>query len=120
MAIPLPVRIKRVYAPRADSDGNRILVDRLWPRGLARDTAALTSWCKDIAPSTELRRWFGHDRQRWAEFNRRYREELESNPVGVGKLAALLHQGPGTLLYAARDEEHNHAIVLASYMAQHR
>ena len=120
MAIPPPIRIKRVYALPAESDGSRILVDRLWPRGLGRDTAALTSWCKNIAPSTELRKWFGHDPQLWAEFNSRYRKELDSNSVAVGELATLLHEGTATLLYGARDEQHNHAIVLADYMAKHR
>jgi uncharacterized protein YeaO (DUF488 family) len=120
MTIAQFVRIKRVYAPPAKMDGSRILVDRLWPRGLRRETAALTSWFKDIAPSTELRRWFGHDPQRWAEFNRRYRQELEANPVAVAELATLLHRGPSTLLYAAQDEQHNHAVVLADYMAEHR
>lgn len=73
-----------------------------------------------IAPSTELRRWFGHDPQRWAEFNRRYRQELEVNPVAVAELATLLHRGPSTLLYAARDEQHTLALVLAGFMAEHR
>ena len=120
MAIPPPVRIKRVYAPPAESDGSRILVDRLWPRGLGRDTAALTSWCKSIAPSTELHKWFGHDPKRWAEFNRRYCQELDANGAAVTELASLLDRGPGILLYAAHDEQHNHAIVLADYMAKHR
>ncbi len=106
--------------PSAKMDGSRILVDRLWPRGLRRETAALTSWFKDVAPSTELRRWFGHDPQRWAEFNRRYRKELEVNPVAVAELTTLLNRGHSTLLYAARDEQHTPALVLAGFMAEHR
>lgn len=115
-----PVRIKRVYAQPAQEDGARILVDRLWPRGLRREAAALTSWLKDIAPSPELRRWFGHDPQRWTDFSARYRQELEANPIAVAQLAELLGRGAATLLYAARDEQHNHARVLADYMDQHR
>jgi uncharacterized protein YeaO (DUF488 family) len=120
VTIVQPIRIKRAYDPLVKQDGNRILVDRLWPRGLRRDAAVLTSWFKNIAPSTELRKWFRHDPELWADFNRRYREELDANPVAVAELAKLLSSGPSTLLYAARDEQHNHAIVLANYMAKHR
>ncbi|MDE1918406.1 MAG: DUF488 domain-containing protein [Sphingomonadales bacterium] len=119
MPLAQPIRIKRAYAPPAKEDGSRILVDRLWPRGLRREAAALTLWLKDIAPSPELRRWFNHDPKRWADFSARYRQELDANPVAVAQLAALLHGGVATLLYAARDEQHNHALVLAAYLAEH-
>ncbi|MTJ81315.1 MAG: DUF488 domain-containing protein [Telmatospirillum sp.] len=111
------IRIKRVYDPPVPDDGARILVDRLWPRGLGRDSAALTLWLQDVAPSAALRRWFGHDPGRWEEFRDRYRRELESNASAVGRLAAFLRDGPVTLLFAARDERHNHARVLAEFMA---
>ncbi len=110
------VKHKRVYEPPAADDGMRILVDRLWPRGLSKEAAALTLWLKEIAPSTDLRKWFGHDPTRWLEFQRRYYVELNSNPAAVERLRDLLRKGPATLLYAARDEEHNDAVVLAAYI----
>ncbi|MDE2329692.1 MAG: DUF488 domain-containing protein [Bradyrhizobium sp.] len=108
------LRIKRVYEPPAPDDGVRILVDRLWPRGLRKDAAALDYWCKDIAPSPELRKWFDHREDRFDEFKQRYRLELKSNPA----LAEFrkLTKGRATLLYAAHDEKINHAVVLAEYM----
>ncbi len=108
------LRIKRVYERPSPDDGVRILVDRLWPRGLRKDAAALDHWCKDIAPSPELRKWFDHREDRFDEFKQRYRLELKSNPA----LAEFrkLAKGKATLLYAARDEKVNHAIVLADYM----
>ena len=107
----MPFQIKRVYEPAAPSDGNRILVDRLWPRGLKKADAKLDQWLKDIAPSTALRTWFGHKPDRFAEFARRYRKELAANPA----LAALRKAGRGktvTLLYAAHDPAINQAAVL--------
>ena len=108
-------RIKRAYAPPAPADGLRVLVDRLWPRGLPRTTAAIDLWLKEIAPSTELRRWFGHDPERWPEFKRRYREELKA-PERAAALARLRdaerQSRVVTLLYAARDDTHNHAVAL--------
>lgn len=109
--------IKRVYLPAAASDGRRILVDRLWPRGLRKSEARIDDWMKQVAPSTELRKWFGHDPDRWVEFQQRYRVELKSNP-DVATLAALVAAQPATLLYAAHDEEHNHALVLAAYIGE--
>lgn len=94
-----------------------MLVDRLWPRGLRRDEAALDDWIKEAAPSADLRQWFAHDPGRFAEFRRRYRLELSANPA-VDKLAELARQGPLTLVYAARDEVHNHARVLAEYIME--
>lgn len=110
------VRIKRVYDPAVAEDGSRVLVDRLWPRGLRKDDAALTLWLKDIAPSPRLREWFGHDPAHWTEFGRRYRAELAHNEVAVAQLLALLSSGRVTLLYGARDPLHNHALVLANYL----
>jgi len=106
------VRLKWVYAPAADDDGARVLVDRLWPRGVSKARAALGSWCKDAAPSTELREWFGHEPARWEAFCERYRAELKHAPEAVEALRALARQGPVTLLFAARDEVHNEAVVL--------
>jgi uncharacterized protein YeaO (DUF488 family) len=111
-----PIRIKRVYDPPHASDGTRVLVDRLWPRGLRKEDAALTCWVKDIAPTRELRQWFGHDPGRYDEFARRYRAELAGNEAAVAQLEGLLRHGPVTLLYAAHDERHNHALVLADYL----
>ena len=106
------VRIKRAYDPPTAEDGLRVLVDRLWPRGLKRDKAKVDLWLRDLAPSAELRRWFGHDAARWTEFQERYRAELAGNAV-LDDLRTLLRQGkPVTLLFAARDTEHNNAVVL--------
>ena len=113
------IRIKRVYDPPESADGARVLVDRLWPRGLRKENAALTLWFKDIAPSPELRKWFGHDPARWQEFSRRYQAELADNVAAVNTMHNLLKQGLVTLLYAAHDTEHNHAIVLAEYLRAH-
>jgi len=113
----MKVALKRVYEPPSPSDGTRILVDRLWPRGLSKDKARVDLWLKEIAPSTELRRWFAHDPAKWAEFQRRYRAELDANPDAVSELKAALADGPATLVYGAKDEAHNDAVVLAAYLA---
>lgn len=110
------VRLKRVYLPAAADDGTRVLVDRLWPRGLSKVRAALASWSKDAAPSTELRQWFGHEPARWEGFCERYRAELKHNPEAVDALRTLARQGPVTLLFAARDEAHNEAVVLREFL----
>lgn len=110
------LRIKRIYEPAAKSDGARILVDRVWPRGITKEDAALTLWLKEIAPSTALRKWFGHDPARWADFQRRYRTELDANSEAVERLDACLRSGTVTLLYGARDTEHNQAVALATYL----
>jgi uncharacterized protein YeaO (DUF488 family) len=107
------IRLKRVYDAPSPDDGVRVIVDRLWPRGLKRDAAKVDVWLKDVAPSTELRRWFGHDPGRWDEFQKRYRAELSKNPEAVATLRDLLKSAKRvTLLFAARDAEHNNAIVL--------
>ena len=108
------LRIKRVYEPQTRSDGRRILVDRLWPRGLSKKTAAVDEWIKDIAPSAKLRRWFGHDPRRWPEFRRRYRHELRAHADLMRALTARASRGNVTLVYGARDEAHNDAVVLAA------
>ena len=114
-----PIRIKRVYEPPDASDGTRVLVDRLWPRGVRKENVGLTCWLKEIAPTSRLREWFGHDPERYGEFARRYRAELAGNKDEVGRLEDLVKQGPVTLLYAAHDEAHNHALVLAEYLCDH-
>ena len=106
------VKLKRAYEPPAAEDGVRVLVDRLWPRGVSKEHAALDLWMKEIAPSTELRKWFGHDPERWEEFCRRYVEELHGNAELVSQLRSLARKGPITLVYSAHDEVHNDAIVL--------
>jgi uncharacterized protein YeaO (DUF488 family) len=113
------LRIKRVYEPAASDDGARILVDRIWPRGVTKSAAALTLWLKDIAPSNSLRKWFGHDPERWVEFGSRYRKELDANGVPVAHLLAFLKEGRVTLLYGAHDAAHNQAVVLADYIEKH-
>jgi len=114
------VRIKRAYEEPAPDDGYRVLVDRLWPRGLKRDGLRLDAWLKDLAPSPELRRWFGHDPTRWQEFRRRYEVEL-SRPEArtlLDELAERARLGPVTLIYAARDEQHNGAVVLRDLLEE--
>ncbi len=107
------VHLKRVYDAPSPEDGLRVLVDRLWPRGLTKDAAGIELWVKDVAPSTALRQWFGHDPARWTEFRKRYRAELAANPRGVATLrGAVKGARPVTLLYGAKDEERNNAVVL--------
>ncbi|MGQ3672289.1 DUF488 domain-containing protein [Xanthobacter sp. TB0136] len=113
------LHVRRVYEPARPEDGARILVDRVWPRGLSKEKAALTLWLKEIAPSTELRKWFGHDPARYATFSERYRAELDGNEDALARLRAYLGKGPVTLLYGAHDEEHNQARVLADYLRRH-
>lgn len=111
----MKVNIKRVYDKPDASDGRRILVDRLWPRGLSKDKAKVDLWMKDVAPSTELRKWFGHDPSKWEEFRVAYNEELKNNPV-VEDLIKEVKKGHTTLVYGAKDTEHNHALVLKAFM----
>src|SRR5262249_3774226 len=106
------IRIKRAYEAPSTRDGARVLVDRLWPRGLRKADADIERWPKEVAPSTELRRWFGHDPDRWREFRRRYRVELKNRADLVQELRAMARERPLTLVYAAHDELHNHALVL--------
>jgi uncharacterized protein YeaO (DUF488 family) len=106
------LRLKRVYEPAARDDGTRVLIDRLWPRGLSKEKAAVDHWMKDIAPSAELRKWFGHDPDRWPEFRRRYMGELREKTALVDQIRDLARKHTVTLLFGAHDEEHNDAVVL--------
>jgi uncharacterized protein YeaO (DUF488 family) len=108
----LRLQLKRAYEAPTSRDGIRVLVDRLWPRGVAKATAAIDHWMKDIAPSTELRRWFGHDPKRWDEFRRRYETELRDKDTQIEELRTLARKHMVTLVFAARDEEYNDAVVL--------
>jgi len=113
----LGVRIRRAYEPRQPDDGRRVLVDRLWPRGLSKHDLEDVIWIRDVAPSADLRKWFGHQPERWVEFRRRYFAELRVNPA-VKMLRDLIAAGPVTLIYGAHDELHNQAVALAEYLGQ--
>ena len=106
------IRLKRAYAQPAPADGKRILIDRLWPRGVTKAAAAIDQWVKDIAPSTALRKWFGHDPARWEEFRSRYTAEIREHSDALRDLRDQAKQGPITLVYSAHDEAHNDAVVL--------
>lgn len=108
----MKINIKRVYEAPAKEDGIRILVDRLWPRGLTKEKASVDVWLKEIAPSTELRKWFSHDPDKWAAFQKRYHKELKENKEQVSLLKEQMKKGTVTLVYGAKDEEHNEALVL--------
>ena len=114
------LRLKRAYEAPAKEDGVRILVDRLWPRGLTKSKAAINHWMKEVAPSAELRKWFGHDPDRWPEFRRRYREELRRHAAVLDEIRELAQQGPVTLVFSARDERHNDAVVLKEALTEGR
>jgi len=106
------IQLKRAYEARSRNDGRRILVDRLWPRGISKAKAGIDEWLKELAPSTELRKWFGHDPERWDEFRRRYAKEIHGQAELLAHLRAIAREGPVTLVYSAHDELHNDAIVL--------
>jgi uncharacterized protein YeaO (DUF488 family) len=110
------VRLKRAYDPATDADGYRVLVDRLWPRGISRERAKLDEWEKELAPSAELREWFGHDPRRFEEFRRRYVEELRRQRPRIAELRRRARSGTLTVVYAARDTEHNDAVVLVDVL----
>jgi uncharacterized protein YeaO (DUF488 family) len=114
------VRLKRAYDPAEPRDGYRVLVDRLWPRGVSKERAHLDEWARELAPSAELRTWFGHDPDRFAEFERRYRAELAAHDEKLDELRRRAREGTLTLVYGARDEEHNDAVVLAELVRVHR
>ena len=116
MSQQLDVRFKRAYEAPARTDGSRYLVDRLWPRGLSKEDAKLKSWLKDIAPSNELRKWFDHDPKRWAEFRRRYLSELKEHRDALRELGEEACKKRITLVYGARDREHNQALVIHQYL----
>ena len=110
------VKLKRAYDTAARSDGHRILVDRIWPRGVAREALRIADWIKDAAPSGDLRRWFGHDPARWPEFKRRYFQELDRHPEALAPLVEKSRAGTVTLVFAAKDAEHNNAVALKEYL----
>jgi uncharacterized protein YeaO (DUF488 family) len=110
------IKLKRAYENHSREDGERILVERLWPRGLTKLKAKIDLWLKDVAPSTELRRWFGHDPEKWNEFRQRYQEELKQKDELIKRLKRKAKAGTITLIYAARDEEHNGALVLKQFL----
>jgi uncharacterized protein YeaO (DUF488 family) len=112
----MTIAIKRVYEPAARADGYRVLVDRLWPRGLKKEDAKIDLWLREAAPSTQLRRWFNHDPARWDAFCRRYRGELHDKADVLAPLNRRARKGRVTLLYSARDEQHNQAVVLSAYL----
>ena len=115
----MKIAIKRIYEKPVPSDGARILVDRLWPRGVSKERAKLDLWLKDIAPSTELREWFGHDPEKWVEFQKKYKIELVNNNEPVAELNKIVKQNKTvTLLYAAKDEEHNEAVVINNLLSK--
>jgi uncharacterized protein YeaO (DUF488 family) len=109
------IKVKRVYEQTEPDDGARFLVERLWPRGMRKQSLHMTDWLRDVAPSTELRQWFGHDPAKWTEFRRRYFAELDARPQVLQPIIEAARQGNVTLIYSARDIEHNNAVVLQSY-----
>ncbi len=114
----MSLQLKRVYDPPAASDGRRILVDRVWPRGLSKQNARIDEWWRDLAPSTELRKWFGHDPARWEEFRKRYRAELKQREERLAQLRELAAIEAVSLLYGAKDTERNQAVVIAEALHQ--
>jgi uncharacterized protein YeaO (DUF488 family) len=114
------VTLKRVYEKPSVSDGKRILVDRLWPRGLTKEKAKVDVWLKDLAPSTELRKWFNHEPSKWTEFKKRYRAEMHNNTETLTALKELLTKGKVTVVYGAKDEEHNEAVVIKEYIEENK
>jgi uncharacterized protein YeaO (DUF488 family) len=112
----MDIQIRRAYEPPARGDGYRVLVDRVWPRGVSRDALHLDEWQKELAPSTALRKWFGHDPERWPEFQRRYFAELDEKPDAVRALVKRARLGRVTIVYGARDPDHNQAVALRTYV----
>lgn len=110
------IKVKRIYASADDADGLRILVDRIWPRGVSKDKAGLDHWFKGVAPSTELRKWFGHDKEKWLTFQERFFAELNAAPDAVAQLQTAIGSHTATLLYAAKDETHNNAVALKTFL----
>ena len=113
------VKLKRAYDLPSRSDGKRVLIDRLWPRGVKKTEAKIDEWMKDIAPSTKLRKWFGHEPARWPEFRRRYEAEVRDHPEQLERLRMLAREGPLTLVFSAHDEDHNDAVVLRELILGH-
>jgi uncharacterized protein YeaO (DUF488 family) len=116
----MAIQIERAYGPTHQTRGRRYLVDRVWPRGVTRDALKIDGWSRDVAPSDRLRRWFGHDPKRWVEFEERYLAELEERPEAVAPLLDAAKHGDVTLVFGAKDEEHNNAVVLRDYLKRKR
>jgi uncharacterized protein YeaO (DUF488 family) len=110
------IQLKRAYDPVDSADGTRFLVERLWPRGIKKTALPLEAWLKDVAPSTALRRWFGHEPKKWSEFRRRYFRELAGNADALEPIIKAVHRGPVTLVYSSHDTEHNNAVALKAYV----
>src|SRR5689334_10793149 len=110
------IMLKRAYDPRSPSDGTRFLVERLWPRGVSKEKLQVEAWLKEVGPSTELRQWFGHDPDKWAEFRRRYFRELDSRPQAWKPIASAARRGTVTLVYSSHDTQHNNAVALQEYL----
>ncbi len=113
------VQIKRVYDPSSRTDGTRLLVERLWPRGVKKASLEIKSWLKDVAPSAELRKWFSHDPAKWDEFRSRYFAELEANPDAWQPIMEAANRGTVTLIYSSHDTEHNNAVALEEFLSRH-
>ncbi len=113
------IKLKRTYEPAHRDDGARFLVERLWPRGIKKDAPQLDAWLKDVAPSTKLRQWFGHDPSKWSEFQRGYLAELDRNAEALEPILRAVHRGPVTLVYSSHDQEHNNAVVLKARVESH-
>jgi uncharacterized protein YeaO (DUF488 family) len=116
----MAIRLKRAYEKPATDDGYRVLVDRLWPRGISKRAARIDLWLKDIAPSSELRKWFAHDPKKWSGFRARYFRELDAHPEAVERLRELTEKGDVTLIFGAKDQEHNDAVALKDYLERQR
>ncbi len=116
----MDMRLKRAYEPSKKDDGFRVLVDRLWPRGVSKSSARIDLWLKEIAPSAALRKWFGHDTLKWDTFRARYFRELQKNPEAVAQLNEIIRNGPVTLLFAAKDQERDNAAALKEYLESGR
>lgn len=114
----MELALKRVYEAPEKEDGYRILVDRIWPRGVKKETANLDLWLKEVAPTTELRKWFGHDAEKWEDFQKKYKKELKDHEEEIQKIKAPLKKGKVTLVYAAKDEAHNQAVVLKDFLTK--
>ena len=114
----MAIRLKRIYDKTIVADGSRVLVDRVWPRGVRKADAGINLWLKEIAPSTLLRKWFGHDPEKWPEFKRRYFRELDKNEAAVERLSQMAQKGSVTLVFGARNEKYNNAVALKEYLEQ--
>ncbi len=110
------IRLKRVYEEAKRADGQRVLVERLWPRGVSKENAAVDVWLKEIAPSAVLRKWYSHESAKWERFRQKYRKELDGNEVAVAQIKQIVKSGTVTFVYAAKDEQHNSAVVLKAYL----